>query len=112
LKLSTWLSPAFPVGAFTYSHGLEWAVQARNVTRETVSMYLQAFTSNLVSAAIRLVPLGQTEGQKIIAALHPVIASVADEAMNATLDDIGGCTFTADIASMRHETQSVRLFRS
>ncbi|MCL4168176.1 UNVERIFIED_CONTAM: hypothetical protein GTU68_066063 [Idotea baltica] len=80
--------------------------------RETISLYLQAFVSNLVSACIRLVPLGQTEGQRIIAALHPAIASVTEDAMVATLDDVGGCALLSDIASMRHEAQAVRLFRS
>jgi len=205
LKLATWLSPAFPVGAFSYSHGLEWAIQAGDVTdeatarawiqsclrhgaartdaillvqtmrdgdieeldalaralapsrertleteaqggafsstvaeawignatprpypvavgfaarthdcpeRETVSLYLHAFVSNLVSAAIRLVPIGQTEGQRIIAALHSAISDVTEEALTASLDDIGGCAIRSDIASMRHESQSVRLFRS
>ena len=74
--------------------------------------WLQAFVSNLVSAAIRLVPLGQTEGQAIIADLRPVCRTVAAQAGDAPLSAIGGCAFAADIASMRHETQDVRLFRS
>lgn len=205
LKLATWLSPSFPVGGFTYSHGLEWAVHTGTVTdkataqdwiktclcqgtgrndaillshamcgddaeeldalaralssskeraleteaqgaafsatmveawsgdptphaypvavglaarahecpqRETVALYLHAFVANLVSAAIRLVPLGQTEGQGIIAAMHPVIFRITEEVLTASLDDLGGCAFNSDIASMRHETQPVRLFRS
>jgi urease accessory protein len=205
LKLATWLSPAFPVGAFSYSHGLEYAIHSGAVVdretaqswieaclregagrndaillshtlrggeveeldalarafapsrkrlleteaqgaafartqseitetpikelaypvaigfaarqhgcpeRETLTLYLQAFSSNLVSACIRLVPIGQNDGQKIIAALYSAIGETADEAMSASLDDLGGCVMTADIASMRHETQSVRLFRS
>ena len=205
LKLTTWLSPGFPVGAFTYSHGLEWAVQAGDVTdaasaqgwietclrhgaartdaillvqtmrggdageldalaralapskeraleteaqgtafaatvgaawegdatpraypvavglaarrhgcpeRETAMLFLHACLANLVSACIRLVPLGQTEGQRIIAALHPVIGEIADDALTASPDDIGGCAMRGDIAAMRHETQTVRLFRS
>lgn len=74
--------------------------------------YLQAFISNLAHAAIRLVPLGQTDGQRAIqiamAKAEPVIAG----ALSASLDDIGGLAFAADIASMRHETLSPRLFRS
>lgn len=205
LKLSTWMSPGFPVGAFAYSHGLEQAVEAGDVTDgrgsqawiaallehgagrndailiaavmqggdaaemdalarafassaerlhetvaqgtafaqtiaaawggqgaayaypvalgvaarehdlpvgDTLAVYLSAFAANLVSAAIRLVPLGQVEGQRILAALHPLIARVAAEAMRAGPDDLGGCTFNADIAAMRHETQPVRLFRT
>lgn len=205
LKLATWLSPGFPVGAFAYSHGLEQAVTAGDVTdrvsaegwiaaclehgagrndaiilaavmrggdaaaldalarayassserlretvaqgtafaetvavawggdptpraypvaigvaarahglpvAETVALTLSAFVANLVSAAIRLVPLGQVEGQRILAALHPLIERVGREAMAATPDDLGGCAWATDIAAMRHETQAVRLFRT
>ena len=209
LALATWLSPAFPVGAFTYSHGLETAVAdgtvrdrysteawiggvlchgagrndaillaeaARRVRAgealadlvelglalspsperrleteaqgrafaETIAavwggdvrpapypiavgracgrlevpvdrvaaLYLNAFVGNLVSAAQRLVPLGQVEGQAILAALHPLCDEVARQAAAASLDDLGGLALKADIASMQHETQTVRLFRS
>ncbi len=74
--------------------------------------YLHAVAANLVSAAVRLVPLGQTDGQRIVAALEPAIADLAARALQATLDDLGGFSFRADIASMRHETQDVRLFRT
>ncbi|MEO1121728.1 MAG: urease accessory UreF family protein, partial [Pseudomonadota bacterium] len=66
----------------------------------------------LISAAVRLVPLGQTDGQRVLAALTPIFEVVATDAMAADLDDIGGCAIASDIASMRHETLSVRLFRS
>lgn len=205
LTLAAWLSPGFPVGAFAYSHGLEQAVAAGEVTdaatardwigacalhgagrndailtaaalrggdaeeldalarsfaasaerlRETVAqgtafagtvaaawggdatpraypvalgvaararglppaatvaLGLSAFAANLVSAAVRLVPLGQIEGQCILAALHPALARAARAAMAASTDDLGGCTWGADIAAMRHETQPVRLFRT
>lgn len=220
-RLMTWLSPAFPVGAFTYSHGLEWAVEDGTVTsaatltawlsdilrhgagrsdaillaaayraasqgevnalfevaelahalqpsRErrlesgaqgrafataiadtwgaptlaelaerlrpdpvaypvavaiaaadhrlpltaTVEAYLSAFAANLVSAAVRAVPLGQTEGQRTIRDLAPVVSAIATEALTASLDDVGGACLRADIASMAHETQYTRLFRS
>ncbi len=210
LKLLTWLSPAFPTGAFAYSHGLEWAVEAgditdsdslfvwladvlihgagrsdsillrhahRNVTdpvmlREISELalaatparerrdealnqgrafllavacwvtieapegapyavavgaaagnagiaeddiavtYLQTFAANLISAAVRLVPLGQTAGLRVLAALEPIIIVVADATRCATIDDLGGCAFRSDLAAMRHETQYTRLFRS
>lgn len=210
-RLMTWLSPAYPVGAFSYSHGLEYAVEAGLVTDraslsgwiedclrhgagrsdailaahawraedaearaglaelaaalqparerlleteaqgaafqlvtsavwpadtidaaslpypvavgvaarahdipvdETLQAFLWAFAANLVSAGVRLVPLGQTDGQRIQAALMPVVLEVAREAETSGLDDIGGCAFRAEIAAMRHETQHVRLFRS
>ena len=211
LRLLAWLSPAFPVGAFAYSHGLEWAIQAGDVrdeatlgdwlddvlahgagrndaillrhawrarqdelaslcefaaalapcwerrketlaqgeafaraarvwggTRllalpETVAYpivvgvlaadhgigeelaaaaYLQAMTSNLISAGVRLIPLGQTAGLRAIVALEPLFTAITTETAGATLDDIGGACFRADIAAMRHETQETRLFRT
>jgi len=208
MKLAQWLSPAYPVGAFSYSHGLEWAVAAEDVadaaalqdwladilahgagradaiflaaaynapdalalagidaaarafqpsaerlletaaqgaafarvTSEvwpsdlpaltypvalgraarlhdlplalTARMYLQAFAANLVSAGIRLIPIGQTDGQRVLAALTPLFASVAEQAATETLDDLSSTAFLADIASMNHETQYSRLFRT
>lgn len=210
LRLLAWLSPAFPTGSFAYSHGLEWAIEAGDITdgdsllgwladvlahgtgrpdlillrhahrnhldpralqeiaqlaaaatpaRErrdeavyqgrafilavaawtairvpedvayavavgaaaaagqipenaTAAAYLQGFAGNLISAAVRLVPLGQTTGLRVLAALQPVILAVADETETATLDDLGGCAFRSDLAAMRHETQYTRLFRS
>jgi len=210
LRLLAWLSPAFPTGAFAYSHGLEWAVESLDVTdgdtlhawladllrhgagrsdsillrhahrsahdpssletiaehaaaiapsRErlaetlsqgaaflraaqawdapvlpdpsaypvavgavagqhgiaehaTAAAYLQAFATNLISAAVRLVPLGQSTGLRVLASLEPTILRVEQQTRAATLDDIGGCAFRSDIAAMRHETQYTRLFRS
>jgi urease accessory protein len=74
--------------------------------------YLQAFAANLVSAGVRLIPLGQTDGQRMLAALEPVVRTTAERALAAGLDDLGSASFRADLASMRHETQHTRLFRS
>jgi urease accessory protein len=220
VKLQAWFSPSFPVGAFSYSHGLEWAVQAGDVrsaqslcgwiegllrhgsarsdaivlcaiwravssqdwskAREIGALaaalqptaerhaeslgqgsaflvamtaawphpaiqcfrelcpgeaalpvaagaaaaahglpldavliaYLHAFAANLVSAGVRLVPLGQTDGLKVTVALEPAILDVAGEAHAARFEDFGSAGVLADIASMRHETQYTRLFRS
>jgi len=210
LNLLAWLSPAFPTGAFAYSHGLEWAVEAGDINDgdtlgqwlkdvvthgsgrsdtillrqahraaadpvalrgivslatacaparerrnealnqgqafqlavapwtttalpedapysvavgvaagqrgipedDTAVAYLQTFATNLISAAVRLVPLGQTAGLRVLAALEPVILATADETRGAALDDVGGCAFRSDLAAMRHETQYTRLFRS
>jgi urease accessory protein len=219
-RLMAWLSPAFPVGAFSYSGGLEWAVEAGDVVDaaslqrwlsvivlegggfcdaalfanthravangddaslrataelapalspskerhlETTSQgrafveaaraawacaaldrlaalwdgpvaypvavavtaaghgvplapalhaFLHATAANLISAGVRLIPLGQTDGQRVLAALEPAIAATAERAMTTPLDDIGGAAFRADLASMLHETQYTRLFRS
>lgn len=208
LTLAQWLSPAFPVGGFSYSHGLEWAVEAGDVvdaagfkdwlgallqqgagrndaillaaaygapdqaavqqidtlsralapSRERLQesallgaafaravsdiwhlplsgltypvavgraaqmqglplgdsllLYLHGFASNLTAAATRLIPLGQTQAQAALAALAPQCADIAQQAQAWTLDDLGGCAFMADIASMKHETQYSRLFQS
>ena len=215
LRLMTWLSPAFPVGAFSYSHGLEWVVQdgavgngdslsdwltdllrhgagwsdavllaeawravaADDAARlaaaaelgaalapsqerhlETMQLgtafltaaetwpcagletlqgrapypvavgavaaghdialdaalpaYLNAFMASLVSAAVRLVPLGQSDGLRVLAALEPLVLGTAARAMAASLDEIGTAVLLSDIAAMKHETQYTRLFRS
>lgn len=225
LKLAAWLSPAFPVGGFTYSHGLEWAIEDGTVTdaatlsrwlgdilthgagradailfaaahgaahrgdgtalaeilslsvalapsRErhleataqgnafakaigdvygnpawqalvadlratdpalpwtypvavataaasheipvtaALTAYLQAFAANIVSAGVRAIPLGQTDGLRIVAALAPAIDALAATALASSLEDLGGASLRADIASMKHETQYTRLFRS
>ncbi|MHA7775671.1 urease accessory protein UreF [Roseibium sp. M-1] len=77
-----------------------------------LTAFLHAFAANLISVAVRVVPLGQSDGQKVLAGLEPVIFEVAKEAAAAGLDDLGTSTFLADIASMAHETQYSRLFRS
>ncbi len=188
-RLMAWLSPAYPVGAFSYSSGLEWAVEAGDVTdapalaawlamiigegggfcdavlfahahcaaaardEETlhsVAELAAAFApskerhletsaqggaflevtraawpcaaldfltqtwvaANLVSAGVRLIPLGQTDGQRVIASLEPLIATTAGRAPVTRLEDMGAAAFRADLASQRHETQYTRLFRS
>ena len=78
----------------------------------TVHAFLHAVTSNWISAGARLVPLGQTDSQRLLAQLEPVVSATAKRALAASLDDLGSATFRADLASMRHETQYTRLFRS
>ena len=216
LKLQIWLSPAFPVGSFAYSHGLEWAVETGDVfdaasliawlvdlaqhgsvrsdtafvaaawlaaaandakalgeanalalalapSRErhletsaqgaaflaaaraawpcaaldhfrtgaaypvalgataaghgipraaTCEAFALAFVAALVSAAVRLGPIGQTAAQQVIAALVPQVQTLSEKLQNETLDDLGACALRSDIAAMRHETQYSRLFRS
>ncbi len=220
LRLMAWLSPAFPVGAFSYSSGIEWAVEAGDITdadtlkdwlsvmltagggycdavlfahahravmngdgqalrdiaelaaafapskerhlettaqgnafieaaraawpcealdrlkslwdgpvaypvavavtaaghgialAEALPAYLHALTANWVSAGVRLIPLGQTDSQHVIHALEADVQATARRALNATVDDLGGAAFRADLASVHHETQYTRLFRS
>jgi urease accessory protein len=219
-RLMTWLSPSFPVGAFSYSSGIEWAVEAGDIvdaaslrewlaamltegsgfcdgvflaqahraasaqddgslrviaelaaafvpSRErqletsaqgrafidiarsawacdglepmvaacngkivypvavglvsaahavplqpAMHAFLHALVSNWISAGARLVPLGQTDSQRILASLEADVASTAKRALESSIDDLGSATFRADLASLRHETQYTRLFRS
>lgn len=74
--------------------------------------YLHALAANITSAIVRLVPLGQTDGQKIIAACEPVIARALASAMERDPADLGSAAFSVDWMSMKHETQYSRLFRS
>ena len=97
---------AYPVavGVAAAAHGLP--------LRPTLHAYLHAFATNLVSAGVRLVPLGQSDGQRALAALEPAVAATAKLGEAGTLADLGTCSFTADLCAMRHETQTTRLFRS
>lgn len=84
-----------------------------DVAHDTVAaLYLQGFAGNLVSAAVRFVPLGQAEGQRILAGLRGPVAEVAAEAVACGLDDIGQAAFGADLAAMEHEGLEVRIFRT
>ena len=74
--------------------------------------FLQSYIANLVTAGVRLVPLGQTQGQLAIAALEEAVLAASEQAKNATIDDLGSAAFMVDLASMAHETQYTRLFRS
>jgi urease accessory protein len=74
--------------------------------------YLHAFAANLMSAGLRLGLIGQTDGQRILAALEPVVAEAVSAAQTRDPADFGSATFAADLASMAHETQYSRLFRS
>jgi urease accessory protein len=78
----------------------------------TLHAFLHALTSNWISAGSRLIPLGQTDSQRVLAALEPVVSATAKRAITATPDDLGSATFRADLAGLRHETQYTRLFRS
>ncbi len=93
---------AFGSAAATHGIGL----------RDALFGYLTGFAANLVSAGVRLVPLGQTDGQLATAALVPVIAMAMEAGIAADLDTIGTAAPMLDLLSIRHETQYTRLFRS
>lgn len=207
-QMMAWLSPSYPIGAFSYSHGLEQAIEAGDVCnspdlrgwlldvlergsgwndalllchayraatdadledvadlaealcaskerhletmaqgrafakitsevcglqlRETslpvclgqaaalqsvelsvlLPLYLHAFAANIIAAGVRFIPLGQTDGQRVLASLFEPIDVVAQRALAADLDQLGGICFLADVASMQHETMTTRIFRT
>jgi urease accessory protein len=74
--------------------------------------FLQSYLANLVTAAVRLIPLGQIDGQLAVAKLEEAVFAASAQAKNATIDDLGSTAFMVDLASMAHETQYTRLFRS
>ena len=92
------------VGTAAAGHGL--------ALPETVGAYLHAFVSTLISVGMRLIPLGQTDGQRLLAMLETPVAKTAAHAISGSIEDLGAATLLADIASMNHETQYTRLFRS
>lgn len=92
------------VGVAAADHGL--AIEA------VLAAYLHAFAANLVSAAVRLIPLGQTDGQRALSQLMPVVDSVVPCARACALEDCGTASPMVDLMSMMHETQYTRLFRS
>jgi len=108
------LAALFPTGTpVAYPAAVALAAAAADVPlKPALAAFAGAFVANLVSAGVRAIPVGQTDGQRIIAALAPAVEEVARLAETATLDDLGGAALRADIASMKHETQYTRLFRS
>jgi urease accessory protein len=101
------------IGDLPYPVAVGALAGAQHIAEDDAALgFLQAFAANLISAAVRLVPLGQSAGLAVLAALEPTILAVAAETAEKTLDDLGGACFRSDIASARHETQYTRLFRS
>lgn len=106
-------SPARGAIPWTHAPAVGVAAAAHGLARaEVVPAFVQAFAANVISAGVRAVPLGQSDGLRVLRALTPVVRRIADEAETARFTDVGGATIVADVASMKHETQYTRLFRS
>ena len=104
---AAWTGPlAYPVavGVTAAGHGIALA--------PALHAFLHAVTANLISAGVRLIPLGQSDGQRALAALEAVVEAAAQRALTTSLDDVSSAALRADLASMLHETQYTRLFRS
>jgi urease accessory protein len=74
--------------------------------------FLQSYLANLITAGVRLIPLGQTDGQLAIAELEESVLAASTQASECAIDDLGSAAFMVDFASMSHEIQYTRLFRS
>jgi urease accessory protein len=104
--LRQWKRPVYPVafGAAAAAAGID--------ARLAIVTYLHAFCSNLVSAALRLMPIGQSDGLVCLAQLSKMLPKLVDAIELTPFDDIGSAALMVDVCSMRHETQYTRLFRS
>jgi urease accessory protein len=100
-----------PVVAYPVAYGVFAARQGVGEDASCIG-FLSAWLGNLVSAGVRLVPLGQQAGLRVLRALEPSLRDVSAQSADATLDDLGTACFRADISAMRHETQYSRMFRS
>ncbi len=110
--------------AFALSSGAERAQESRELGAGLVVRYLgcdltlgltfflQSFIANLISVVVRAVPLGQSDGQIMLAQMMPAVATLANEAALAPLDDVGGYAILADHASILHETLEPRIYRT
>jgi len=85
-----------------------WHIPAANAARG----FLWAWCENQVAAAVKLIPLGQTDGQKCLASLAELIPAVVDISCAVGDDEIGSTSYGVAMASAFHETQYTRLFRS
>jgi urease accessory protein len=100
-------------GAVCYAAAVGAATAQAGIALDCALLgYLQALASNLVSAGLRLGIIGQTDGQRIVAALEPVISAAVAGALTRDPEAFGSATFAVELASMAHETQYTRLFRS
>ncbi len=100
------LAPAYPIAV-----GLAAAAETIPA-RLAVIAYLHASVASLVSAGVRHLPLGQTQGQRLMVILEDAVRTATEAALTTPLEDLGTAAVIVDWCSARHETQPVRLFRS
>ena len=119
LRLLRHLQPELPLGLFDRASccnfAIAFGVAAANWQIEAHSAvlgFLHSWTSNLVTTAVKLIPLGQTQGQKVLLELYPAIEAAATESLTLEDEELGSCSWGQAIASMEHETLYSRLFRS
>jgi urease accessory protein len=103
------LSP--PYGGFLTLYALA-AVKWNISLSDAASGFLWMWAENKVLCAMKLIPLGQTDGQKILSAVIETISHVVIQGLNLPDEEIGYTAPGQGIASALHETQYTRLFRS
>lgn len=115
----TWSSPALDRLAAHYAHNVCYPVAVGAASADhgialapALRAYLHGFTANLVSAGVRLIPLGHSDGQRVMLALENAVEEVAVIGETRDLAALSSITIMADLAAMKHETQYTRLFRS
>lgn len=110
-RLRVWIEACGEPCNFVVAFGLaaaDWQIDLQS----TVLGYLHSWASNLVNAGVRLIPLGQTQGQQLLFNLYPQLEQTADQVLQLTDDELWNCSWGVTIASMNHETLYSRLFRS
>jgi urease accessory protein len=113
IAAAVWTGEDKPDGEMAYPVAAGLACKRMSISQEqALAAYLQGFCAALVSVAVRLVPLGQTSGLKMLRNLAPLISTTAQRAATATFDDLGSNCICADIAAMKHETLEPRIFRT
>ena len=113
LAAAAWPGVTWGTDPIPYPVAVGKLAAAHNIPENDAALaFLHAACANLISAAIRLIPLGQASGLRVQAALEPAILATLSATSTATADDLGGFCWAADIASQNHETQYTRLFRT
>lgn len=107
-KILTLCPPPYPYAVVV---GAAAGAQAIPLT-SLITAFLHGFVSNMSSALVRIVPFGQTDGQRIIAALAPTVAQTSKKALTTNYQNLTTATMMVDLTSMQHESQYTRLFRS
>jgi urease accessory protein len=98
-----------------FNYAVAWGLIAAlwELDAESVSLgYLSSWVNNLITVGVKLIPLGQTQGQQIWQAVTPIITQVSPEILALEDENLFSCNWGMSLASMNHETLYSRLFRS
>lgn len=110
-RMKRWIEACGEPCNFVVAFGLaaaHWQIDVESLALG----YLHSWSSNLVNAGVRLIPLGQTQGQQVLLNLYPQIKQTANQVLSVSDEELWTCSWGQTIASMNHETLYSRLFRS